>query len=371
MIADFLVCDPVILQDSKEKEHLKFLIDFMKKNGWEIKERASSLMDLDEFATESQAVFVFGFSPRYLMDENLKVLPPFLSSSDFVSSVRDQAGGIAGEVYQKRGTFYFFFFTKLCAVREIWKSAILPYLSDRYLSISLAADIYIPLAEGKDKLESQSFIEKFSSLIFSFEHLNSVLSLHVLAHGKDESDARKKIEQILLFLRHENITCQVQWIVDRRFDLFDLLRQHPATLAAAESCTGGLIGKMLTDLPGSSEFFKGTAVTYWNEAKHHLLQVSNEDLQKYTAVSAPVAKEMAEGARNLYHTDLAVSTTGYAGPGLGERGEEPGLVYIGVSSGKGAKVFKEQWYGSRAYVRYCAALRAIQCFYDQLHVLNV
>ena len=106
-----------------------------------------------------------------------------------------------------------------------------------------------------------------------------------------------------------------------REDLVVLLEKTHLSISAAESCTGGLIGKLMTDLPGSSAYFKGSAVTYWNEAKENVLGVSSETLSRYTAVSGETAKEMAEGSRRLYASDLAVSTTGYAGPGRGERGE--------------------------------------------------
>lgn len=95
-------------------------------------------------------------------------------------------------------------------------------------------------------------------------------------------------------------------------DLHELLLAKGLTVSAAESCTGGLIGKLLTDTPGSSEYFKGSAVTYWNEAKEKVLSVHKDTLDEYTAVSEPVARQMAEGSRALYSSDIAVSTTGYA-----------------------------------------------------------
>ncbi len=144
-----------------------------------------------------------------------------------------------------------------------------------------------------------------------------------------------------------------------RGDLIALLQDQHLTFSAAESCTGGLIGKLMTDLPGSSDYFKGSAVTYWNSAKEKILSVKAETLSAYTAVSAETAAEMAEGSRRLYGTDLAVSTTGYAGPGRGERGEPAGLVYIGIAGSAGTEVHKERFMGSRKSVRYGAAEKAL------------
>lgn len=153
-----------------------------------------------------------------------------------------------------------------------------------------------------------------------------------------------------------------------RGDVTKLLLQKHITVSAAESCTGGLIGKLLTDLPGSSSYFKGSAVTYWNEAKEKVLGVDGKTLLRYTAVSQEVAFQMAEGSRKLYDADIAVSTTGYAGPGLGERGEEPGLVYIGISGPCGTEVHKENFMGSRKSVRYGAAEKAL--YYIMQYVMD-
>ncbi len=140
--------------------------------------------------------------------------------------------------------------------------------------------------------------------------------------------------------------------------LLSLLQERELTFSAAESCTGGLIGKWMTDIPGSSACFKGSAVTYWNSAKETVLGVLPETLLAHTAVSAETAKEMAEGARKLYDTDIAVSTTGYAGPGKGERGEPAGWVYIAVSGKFGTEVHLEQFSGTRQEVREAAARKA-------------
>ena len=110
------------------------------------------------------------------------------------------------------------------------------------------------------------------------------------------------------------------------------LRRSGLTVAAAESCTGGLIAKRLTDVPGASAAFRGGVVSYTNEVKRDVLGVPQELLDTYGAVSEPVAKAMAEGVRRITGADLAVSVTGVAGPDKDDRGNEVGTVFVGLSS---------------------------------------
>lgn len=104
------------------------------------------------------------------------------------------------------------------------------------------------------------------------------------------------------------------------------------TLSAAESCTGGLIAKRMTDLPGASRVFKGGVVSYTNEVKSGVLGVSKALLEDYGAVSEPVACAMAEGCRKICGSDLAVAVTGVAGPDRDDRGNPVGTVYVALAS---------------------------------------
>ena len=103
------------------------------------------------------------------------------------------------------------------------------------------------------------------------------------------------------------------------------------TAATAESCTGGLIAKLLTDIPGSSAVFCGACVTYTNAVKERLLGVSPATIERETEVSRACAEEMAAGVRRAVGSDVSVSTTGYAGPGGGTERDPVGTVYIGWS----------------------------------------
>jgi nicotinamide-nucleotide amidase len=110
-----------------------------------------------------------------------------------------------------------------------------------------------------------------------------------------------------------------------------LLREQKRSVAVAESCSGGLVAQKLTDVPGSSAYFKGGVVAYANSAKRDLLGVPPDLLDRYGAVSDEVARAMAEGARARFRTDLAVATTGIAGPGGGSPDKPLGLVHIALA----------------------------------------
>jgi nicotinamide-nucleotide amidase len=109
------------------------------------------------------------------------------------------------------------------------------------------------------------------------------------------------------------------------------LAEREETLAIAESCTGGLVGSLLTDVAGSSAYFDRSLVTYSYEAKQELLAVSRESLDDHGAVSDPVAAEMARGVRDTAGTDWGVATTGVAGPTGGSPETPVGTVYIAVA----------------------------------------
>jgi nicotinamide-nucleotide amidase len=110
-----------------------------------------------------------------------------------------------------------------------------------------------------------------------------------------------------------------------------LLTEREETLAVAESLTGGLVGSQVTDVPGASAYFDRGFVTYAYDAKREVLGVSREALDAEGAVSAPVAEQMAAGARDRANTTWAVATTGVAGPGGGTEAKPVGLTYVGVA----------------------------------------
>jgi len=133
--------------------------------------------------------------------------------------------------------------------------------------------------------------------------------------------------------------------------LFSILKKCDYTLASAESCTGGLLGGEITSVPGSSRYYAGGIIAYANRIKISRLGVDEKLLNEEGAVSKEVALAMARGATKAFKTDIALSTTGIAGPS-GSTGEKPvGLVYTAVSSPAGAEVSENIFEGNRAEIR--------------------
>ena len=142
-----------------------------------------------------------------------------------------------------------------------------------------------------------------------------------------------------------------------------LLRERGETITFAESCTGGMLAARLVDVPGASNVLNEAHVTYADAAKARVLGVKPETLERYTAVSAQCAREMAEGARRVSGATWAAATTGYAGPDGGEDGTPAGTVFIAVSGPDGTTVEERHFKGTRQFVRTVAtswALNAVR-----------
>ena len=133
--------------------------------------------------------------------------------------------------------------------------------------------------------------------------------------------------------------------------VIEIFREKGLSLALAESCTGGMIAETITNVAGASDIFYGSAVTYVNSAKEHILGVARETLEKHGAVSSECAEEMACGARRVYGADVAMSVTGIAGPGGGSEAKPVGTVWFGFATKDGAETFRRRFDGDRAAVR--------------------
>lgn len=148
---------------------------------------------------------------------------------------------------------------------------------------------------------------------------------------------------------------------------FDVLHAlQGKTLATAESCTGGMIGAAITAVPGSSAVYKGGVISYNNQIKQNLLDVDEEMLNRDGPVSAAVAQAMAKGAREVLRADIAVSTTGLAGPDGDEYGNPVGTVYIGYSDASQTVSRKFLFEGNREEVRRQACEQALQILLNML-----
>ena len=130
-------------------------------------------------------------------------------------------------------------------------------------------------------------------------------------------------------------------------DVVNLLRQKGLTLAVVESATGGLISHLLTNVPGSSDVYKGSITSYSNEAKIKVVGVREDSISKHGAVSSQVAEEMALGGRKVLAADVCIADTGIAGPSGATPGKPVGLFYIGLSHRGGTYTQKHEFHGNR------------------------
>lgn len=159
-------------------------------------------------------------------------------------------------------------------------------------------------------------------------------------------------------------------IIARAAALIVLALEKGAKLSTAESCTGGLIAGSLTAVPGSSSVVEGGVVSYSNEVKHHLLNVSASDLEHYGAVSEPVAIPDGAGVHaGALSTTVAVAVTGVAGPGGGSPEKPVGTVWFGVDSPRGSRAEVMHFAGDRASVREQTVAHALMLFEDELAAL--
>ena len=127
----------------------------------------------------------------------------------------------------------------------------------------------------------------------------------------------------------------------------ELLSRIGMTVAVAESCTGGLLGHLITNVAGSSEYFLGGIIAYAYDAKERLLEVRHATLYEHGAVSEKTAIEMARGARRLLRADIGLSVTGIAGPGGGMPGKPVGLTWVALSTREGDWAERHVWEGDR------------------------
>ena len=146
----------------------------------------------------------------------------------------------------------------------------------------------------------------------------------------------------------------------------NLLRQKGLTLGVVESATGGLISHRITNVPGSSDYYKGSVTAYSNEVKIKIVGVKEETINRYGAVSSQVAEEMAEGGRKVLAVDICLADTGIAGPGGATQGKPVGLFYLGLSHQAGTYTRKHTFQGDRGQNKQDAAEAALDWLKEYL-----
>jgi len=146
----------------------------------------------------------------------------------------------------------------------------------------------------------------------------------------------------------------------------DLLRQKGLTLGLVESASGGLISHRITNIPGSSNYYKGSVTAYSNEVKIKVVGVREDTINQYGAVSSQVAEEMAQGGRKILDADICLADTGIAGPSGATPGKPVGLFYIGLSHEVGTYSRKHNFHGDREQNKRSAAEAALSWLKEYL-----
>jgi nicotinamide-nucleotide amidase len=235
--------------------------------------------------------------------------------------------------------------------------AITPLLSDRHFQVLLRT-FGLPESEVNDRLAG---IEAELGVIIGYRATMPEIEVKVLARADSVEAAKAVAERAALAVRGRLGDEVVFGEGKARFPeaVCQLLEAKGLTLALAESCTGGLVSELVTAHAGASVVFRGGAVTYANDAKIALLGVSPELLARFGAVSAEVARAMADGARRAFNADIALALTGIAGPGGGSADKPVGLVHLAVSNADGLSDRRVVFTGNREQVRRRAAFAGL------------
>lgn len=242
---------------------------------------------------------------------------------------------------------------------------VLPYLAARRGEVFFSRNIHIMgMGESAVENELRELMEHSANPTVAPYAKDGECRLRITARAADEASAAAMCDKVVEEIFQTAVGEHIYGVDVGKIEmaLVAALADKGLTLSTAESCTGGLIAKRITDVAGSSAVFFGGVVTYTNEMKELLLGVKHETLSAHTAVSEQVAAEMAEGVRARLGTDIGISTTGYAGPSpSGDEDNPVGTVYVGISSERGTEVTRFSFSGmrSREYIRTLAAGRAL------------
>ncbi len=193
------------------------------------------------------------------------------------------------------------------------------------------------------------------------------LSIHLSTQGEaSRSQAEAKLDKLEKELRGRLEPWIYSWGENLETVVGALLKERGLTVACAESCTGGLLGHRLTNVPGSSAYFLESAVVYDNLAKTRRLGVPRALIAKHGAVSSPVARSMAAGIRKTSGADYGVSITGIAGPDGGTAAKPVGLVYIALADKQGVTAGKNLFWGGREQVKFLSSQKALDILRKRL-----
>ena len=286
--------------------------------------------------------------------------------ADFIVGARvlENPGGTAPGFWGKRGGTEIVLLPGVPSeMKEIMESSVLPVLRERAGGVVGRRRILRIAGMGESAVEElvTPVYAKWKDDPVTILASPGEVQLHLSVTG-DPGDAERRLEAMASDFRAV-LGSRIfgEDAEDLPQTVGRLLRESHRTVALAESCTGGMVSSLLTDVPGSSEYFLGSIVSYANAAKEALLAVDAATLRQQGAVSEESALAMARGAREKFGADVAVSVTGIAGPDGGSAEKPVGTVYFGLSSRSGASAAKKRLFvGDRAIVRRAASIQALE-----------
>ncbi len=250
--------------------------------------------------------------------------------------IQNPYGTAPGLWFEQKNTVFVFLPGVPFEMQQMFEQEVEPLLR-QYFDLP---EVYIQVVHTFGKLEAQltEELKDFEAQLpeqVRLAYLPSPedIQIKLWAYGRDKAFLREIIEGQVSKLR--KILGRAVWgtgDVTMPQVVLDLFVGHGLTLSTAESCTGGNIAHMITSVPGSSQYYKGSVVAYSNEVKRSVLRVSEQDLQQFGAVSQPVVEQMATGVRSLLKTDFSVATSGIAGPTGGSPDKPVGTVWIAVAT---------------------------------------
>ena len=247
-------------------------------------------------------------------------------------------------------------------MRDMFTRSVVPYLAERFgIDAVIIARVLDTFGIGESKLETEIqdlvLAQKNPTLALLVRPTGNII--RITAKARTEDDARALIAPVESEIR-ARVGEYIYGVDDEPMEeiVGAMLKSRGLTIAAAESCTGGLFTSRMTDVAGSSSYVRGGIVSYTNEVKRDALGVKQEDLDAYGAVSEEVAREMAEGVRAKIGASIGVGITGNAGPSASE-GKPVGLVYIAVSGVRSTVVTRNIFTGSRSQIKLSASQAAM------------
>jgi len=248
-------------------------------------------------------------------------------------------------------------------MKHLMDKVVIPMLIERYQTLPVVRQRIIKvfgISEPQIAEKFKGLTKSKSNISFGFYPQFPENHITITIRGKDEAEilmqmdeVEQEIRKILGYYVFAVGNDSMEAIVGR------LLKEKGLSLSTAESCTGGLLGNMITDVPGSSRYFKGGIVAYSNEAKHGLLDVSTRTLREHGAVSEQTVKEMARGVKELFRSDIAVAISGIAGPEGGSSEKPVGTVFICLASDKLIDARRFYFMGTREQIKRQSAMMAL------------